>query len=99
MEIGNTIYLTCNATIDNVPSDEVDWFKDGVKVVPHNNGRISVTKHVSSRGRGVVSVLTISSAYLHDTGKYVCRTSDWQITSTRVNVLKSGMYYYYDVCH
>ena len=45
MEKGNTLTLTCNATSFDYPLDELDWFKDGLKLT--NGRRLHLSKDVS----------------------------------------------------
>nr|KAG5692718.1 hypothetical protein BaRGS_008581 [Batillaria attramentaria] len=87
VEKGNTLSLTCNATGFDYPPDELDWFKDGLKLIP--GPRLKLTKDVYLSEKTIVSTLTISRAVMGDAGTYVCRASDMQVTSAKVNVLNS----------
>ncbi|KAK7477836.1 hypothetical protein BaRGS_00030914 [Batillaria attramentaria] len=91
VEKGNTLSLTCNATGFDYPPDELDWFKDGLKLIP--GPRLKLTKDVSGSvylsEKTIVSTLTISRAVMGDAGTYVCRASDMQVTSAKVNVLNT----------
>ncbi|XP_021346020.1 obscurin-like protein 1 isoform X1 [Mizuhopecten yessoensis] len=88
VEIGNKIYLMCNATTDDFPNDDLDWFKDGHEIIQNKNDQhITITKFVSLIDKLIYSVLTVNNVKMEDAGKYVCRTSDLHITSTLVNVL------------
>ncbi|KAL5004923.1 hypothetical protein ScPMuIL_018379 [Solemya velum] len=84
---GDTIYLTCNATGTSNPPDTVDWFKGGHKVVTDSDQKIFVKKDVSLKSKTIGSTLRIRHARMQDTGTYICRTSDLQITKLQVNVL------------
>lgn len=88
---GDTIYLTCNATGTSNPPDTVDWFKGGHKVVTDSDQKIFVKKDVSLKSKTIGSTLRIRHARMQDTGTYICRTSDLQITKLQVNVL-NGTY-------
>lgn len=46
VEKGNTLTLTCNATGFDYPPDELDWFKDGLKLT--SDLRRTLRKDVSS---------------------------------------------------
>lgn len=79
----------CNATGKDHPPDDLDWFKNGNKLLTQYANKVYIRKFVSLTTKTIVSILEIKDATLEDAGMYVCRTSDLQITSARVNVLKS----------
>ena len=79
--------LTCNATGDGYPPDVMDWFKDGIKLTSDVRRHISID--VSLAERTITSQLSVERASMVDAGTYVCRTSNKQITSSKVNVLNS----------
>jgi hypothetical protein len=85
---GHEIRLTCNATGVANPPDDLDWFKDGHKITTNYSKRkMTVDKFVSLNSKTIASTLRISHARMGDTGTYICRTSDLQVTDTKVNVL------------
>ncbi|XP_067667724.1 kin of IRRE-like protein 2 isoform X2 [Haliotis asinina] len=92
VEKGQKINLTCNATGEEHPPDDLDWFKNGNKLSSSIKDQIAIQKRVSLTTRTIVSILQISNADLDDAGVYICRTSDLQITSARVNVLNAHTY-------
>ncbi|KAK6180561.1 hypothetical protein SNE40_012693 [Patella caerulea] len=87
VEKGNPLKVTCNATGNDYPPEGLDWFKDGLKITP--NDRTSINMDVSISDRTIISTLVILRADMYDAGTYVCRTSDLQITSAKVNVLNT----------
>ncbi|ESP02460.1 hypothetical protein LOTGIDRAFT_138435, partial [Lottia gigantea] len=87
VEKGNPLKITCNATGNDYPPEGLDWFKDGLKITP--NDRTSINMDVSLSDRTIISTLVMLRADMYDAGTYVCRTSDLQITSVKVNVLNS----------
>ncbi|RUS89830.1 hypothetical protein EGW08_002442 [Elysia chlorotica] len=87
MEKGQTLRLVCNATGSRYPPDAIDWFKDGSKI--KSNGRVALTSDVSLAESTISSILSVRRAMLEDAGTYVCRTSDLQVTSARVNILNT----------
>lgn len=87
MERGEPIVLQCNATGDNYPPDEMDWFRNGQKITSKISEGIHISKQYSMSKRKFTSVLKIDRAAMEDDGTYVCRSSNMQITSTKVNVL------------
>lgn len=67
---GSPIVLRCELAHD--PSAHVDWYKDGMKLLPQNNMEI--------QSDGLTRTLLIHSAEnIHD-GTYQCSTSDDTIT-------------------
>ncbi|XP_076443545.1 zwei Ig domain protein zig-8-like isoform X2 [Babylonia areolata] len=87
VEKSNTLTLTCSATGFDYPPDDLDWFKDGLKLT--NNGRLHLSKDVSLSEKTIVSTLQVSRAVMSDAGTYVCRASDMQVTSAKVNILNT----------
>ncbi|XP_041360435.1 junctional adhesion molecule B-like [Gigantopelta aegis] len=87
VEKGNGMKLTCNATGDGYPPDVMDWFKDGIKLTSDVRRHISID--VSLAERTITSQLAVERADMTDAGTYVCRTSNRQITSSKVNVLNT----------
>ncbi|GFR70958.1 hemicentin-1 [Elysia marginata] len=89
MEKGQTLKLICNATGSGYPPDAIDWFKDGSKI--KSNGRVTLTNDVSLAESTISSILSVRRGLLKDAGTYVCRTSDLQVTSARVNILNISL--------
>ena len=87
VERGQQISLQCNATGEYYPPDEMDWFKNGQRLTSRRNNGVRITKQYSLLKRTFTSNLTIERASMDDGGTYVCRSSDMQITSTKVHVL------------
>ncbi|PVD19990.1 hypothetical protein C0Q70_20484 [Pomacea canaliculata] len=81
VEKGNTLTLTCNATGFDYPPDELDWFKDGLKLT--SDLRRTLRKDVSLADKTIVSKLQVARATMADAGTYVCRASDMQVTSAK----------------
>ena len=63
MEKGNTLTLICNATSFDYPLDELDWFKDGLKLT--NGRRLHLSKDVSP---GVYTPLALLGGEVVDDG-------------------------------
>ncbi|GFN88565.1 hemicentin-1, partial [Plakobranchus ocellatus] len=88
VDIGDQIYLICNATgLEHSPST-IDWFRNGNKLTSRGK-KVEIKDFVAVTSRTVVSFLQISDAQLSDSGVYVCRTSNLQIADLRVTVLNS----------
>ncbi|CAL1538604.1 unnamed protein product, partial [Lymnaea stagnalis] len=83
----DSIELKCNATSSDYPIEDIDWFRDGVVLVTDENRGIQIMKKVSLSTRSIYSLLEIKHARLKDQGVYVCRTSNFDVTSIQVNVL------------
>ncbi|XP_045195712.1 zwei Ig domain protein zig-8-like isoform X3 [Mercenaria mercenaria] len=89
VERGETIKLQCNATGEHYPPEEMDWFRNGQKISSQRRKGIHISKQFSIIKRKFTSVLTIDRAEMTDDGTYVCRSSNMQITSTKVIVLNA----------
>lgn len=87
MEKGDPIQLTCNATGNDYSPGDIDWFKDGQRVVVDSQKGINISKRNFETTRSVSSELKIESAQMDDAGTYVCRISDKLITSSKIMVL------------
>ena len=83
--------MTCNATGREYPPEELDWFKNGNKMETNFAKKIYIRKMVSINSKTIISVLHINKADLADAGTYVCRTSDKQVTSRKVEVLNGEL--------
>ena len=87
VERGEPIQLQCNATGEYYPPDEMDWFRNGERLTTRRQSGMKITKQFSILKRTFSSVLSINRATMDDDGTYVCRSSNMQITSTKVHVL------------
>ncbi|XP_061174319.1 hemicentin-1-like [Saccostrea echinata] len=87
VEVGRTITVICNATAIDFPTGDIDWFIEGHKV--RENSRTTITKYSSFVEKVIISKLTITNAQLEDAGTYVCRTSESQISNTKIHVLSA----------
>ncbi|XP_062588223.1 hemicentin-1-like [Saccostrea cucullata] len=87
VEVGRTITVICNATAIDLPTGDIDWFVEGHKV--RENSRTTITKYSSFVEKVIISKLTITNAQLQDAGTYVCRTSESQISNTKIHVLSA----------
>lgn len=67
---GSPIVLSCELSHD--PSAHVDWYKDGMKLLPQNNMEI--------QSEGLTRTLYIHSAENIHAGTYECSTSDDSVT-------------------
>lgn len=87
VEKGEKIVLTCNATGELFPPDDIDWFKDGLKIKESTRSGISISKFRITETRTLHSVLEIDQSVMEDSGNYICRSSDLAITDKNVMVL------------
>ncbi|KAK7506369.1 hypothetical protein BaRGS_00002481, partial [Batillaria attramentaria] len=90
VEKGDSIHLVCNASGQNYPPEDLDWFKDGVKVTADGLRHITIDKFRLLPSKMLVSVLDKKYSEMSDAGTYVCRSSNMGITSLKVHVLNAG---------
>ncbi|XP_076443909.1 neural cell adhesion molecule 2-like isoform X2 [Babylonia areolata] len=88
VEKNGDIRLVCNATGEEHSPDDIDWFLNGQKL-DTDSSQVSILKRVSLTEKTIYSILEIKNAKMKDAGIYVCRTSDLQIASERVDVLNA----------
>lgn len=84
---GKKLVLTCNATGEMFPPEDIDWFKDGVKIKQNQNKGLTIAKFRIAETKTLHSQMEIDKADMNDTGVYICRSSDLAITSTNIMVL------------
>ncbi|KAK7496895.1 hypothetical protein BaRGS_00011875 [Batillaria attramentaria] len=84
---GERIFLQCNATAEDQPPEDLDWFREGNRLQTSETKGVFIRKYVTLSTGTIVSILEIKHARLKDAGVYVCRTSSLDVTSFRVNVL------------
>ncbi|XP_021368437.1 lachesin-like isoform X1 [Mizuhopecten yessoensis] len=87
---GETISLQCNATGSYHAPDDIDWFKDGNKLIPSVTNNIKVNTELKYEDRTLTSMLVVKHSKLEDAGIYVCRSTDLEIASNHVHVLDEG---------
>ncbi|KAK3596480.1 hypothetical protein CHS0354_032685 [Potamilus streckersoni] len=90
VEKGGKVLLTCNATGINYPPEEMDWFRNGQKLLSDVESGIDIYKSVSISSKSITSTLEIERATMEDDGTYICRSSDLHIASKKLNVLNAG---------
>lgn len=91
VEKGEKIVLICNATGDERPPEDIDWFKDGRTIKQDQYKGISITKFRVAETKTLQSHLEIEHSEMEDGGNYICRSSELSITSKTVIVL-NGKY-------
>lgn len=84
---GKKLVLTCNATGEMFPPEDIDWFKNGEKIKQNQNRGITIAKFRIAETKTLHSQMEIDKADMDDKGVYICRSSDLAITSTSVIVL------------
>ncbi|XP_069138679.1 protein amalgam-like isoform X2 [Argopecten irradians] len=89
VEKGNPITLSCNATGKVMTPDDIDWFKDGIKIKNSASNTIQITKHRMPVTRTLVSTLRIKHSNMSDAGTYICRSTDLKVKGIYVSVLNS----------
>ncbi|XP_076443947.1 zwei Ig domain protein zig-8-like [Babylonia areolata] len=92
VEKGDPIRLTCNASGTKASPDDLEWFKDGLKVTADRWQHVRIERFRSTEAAPgtLVSVLDKRYSEMGDAGTYVCRSSDLGVTSMKVHVLNAG---------
>ncbi|XP_052794919.1 V-set and immunoglobulin domain-containing protein 1-like isoform X2 [Mya arenaria] len=90
VEKGDQIILTCNATGELYPPEDIDWFKDGSKIKPNQFKGISIAKFRIAETKTLHSQLEIDHSSMDDSGNYICRSSELAITDKSVIVLNGS---------
>lgn len=94
MERGDRIFIKCNATGEEFPPDDIQWYKGGNKIKSDPRQKLIVKKEVKMRSRSLLSSLEIAHASMEDAGTYVCRTTSRELAiSLTVNVLNGKSKY------
>lgn len=83
--------LTCNATGETYPPEEIDWFKDGLRIKEGHSSRISILKFRITETKTLHSQLRIEHSDMADSGNYICRSSQLSITDKNVMVLNGKL--------
>ena len=91
VEKGEQIILTCNATGELYPPEDIDWFKDGSKIKPNQFKGVSIAKFRIAETKTLHSQLEIDHSSMDDSGNYIGRSSELAITDKSVIVL-NGTY-------
>ncbi|CAL1528011.1 unnamed protein product, partial [Lymnaea stagnalis] len=87
VEKGDPIHLSCNTTGQAEAPEDLDWFKDGIKLTPDGLQQIKIEKFHVHATRTLVSTIVVKHSRMEDAGTYVCRSSNLSMTSTKVHVL------------
>ena len=87
VEKGDSIHLICNASGSTSPPEDLDWFKDGIKITADGWKQITIDKFRVQSTKTLVSVLDKKYSDMDDAGTYVCRSSNLGVTSLKVHVL------------
>jgi len=84
-DVGGEIQLVCNATGRPEPPHNVDWYKDGVKIISDAQNGVIITKKIETKV--LVSMLLIKRSRMSDGGKYECQSSENESGSMIVRIL------------
>lgn len=86
------INLTCLVRGENRAPEDVDWFFNGVKIVPGSSrwrNRVYITRERETYKKEFKSHLLIDNSDFSDRGVFVCRASADLVESISVSVLES----------
>ena len=85
------INLTCLVQGENRAPEDVDWFFEGVKIVPGSSrwrNRVYITREREPYRRQFKSHLLIDNSDFSDRGIFVCRASADLVESIYISVLE-----------
>lgn len=85
------INLTCLVRGENRAPEDVDWFFNGVKIVPGSSrwrNRVYITRERETYKKEFKSHLLIDNSDFSDRGVFVCRASADLVESISVSVLE-----------
>lgn len=88
-EKGEPIRITCNATSDSLTPDNMDWFRDGIKLKQNLDAGIRITEYGRAETKTLYSELEIMKSTMKDAGTYICRSSRRDVVSHHVVVLNA----------
>ncbi|XP_076465496.1 zwei Ig domain protein zig-8-like isoform X2 [Babylonia areolata] len=90
VNLGQKILLNCTAHAGPNVLQDIDWFKDGNKLVSDSRRGVVITKFNSAKTKSIVSELIIDHSRASDTGTYICRSASDEIDSLKVTVLNAN---------
>nr|KAG5706588.1 hypothetical protein BaRGS_028759 [Batillaria attramentaria] len=66
---GERIFLQCNATAEDQPPEDLDWFREGNRLQTSETKGVFIRKYVTLSTGTIVSILEIKHARLKDAGE------------------------------
>ena len=86
MDRGLSIELTCSVTgIDN-RVDNIEWYRDNLRLVTSSRKGVLIQHHFSSVKHLYTSSLIVRRVDLKDSGAYTCRITDQRSKVLNVNI-------------
>ncbi|GAB1606019.1 protogenin A-like isoform X3 [Argonauta hians] len=82
---GSAISLMCNSSGGDSRSRDINWYKEGIKILSNRDSRILTAKYTSA-DKVTISSLRIDNSRLEDGGTYVCRTPNKASIAIAVSV-------------
>ena len=95
--VGDTIFLTCVASGDPLPSFQ--WYKGGVPLMNESTSTIYTEEYESNNL--TLSILALCSTAVNDSGTYSCQATNFVGNASfefEILVLEGILYYSYLVC-
>ncbi|XP_067664457.1 zwei Ig domain protein zig-8-like isoform X2 [Haliotis asinina] len=87
--VGGEIRLVCNIS-GRLNAQSIDWFKDGDKITGERYRNYIITRFWTEEDHSLFSELIVDNSQPHDSGMFMCRGSQNEMSSHSVTVRVGG---------
>ncbi|XP_046576655.1 titin-like [Haliotis rubra] len=87
--VGGEIRLVCNIS-GRLNAQSIDWFKDGDKITGERYRNYIITRFWTEEDHSLFSELIVDNSQPHDSGMFMCRGSENEMSSHSVTVRVGG---------
>ncbi|ESP05623.1 hypothetical protein LOTGIDRAFT_228123 [Lottia gigantea] len=85
---GQELKIVCNTTGKKKIPDDVTWLKDDQPINSSYFNHVVVTNYRSLGSKTLVSVLSVNTSKMADSGVYICQSSLAEVDSINITILK-----------